>query len=403
MLAEVLARGPGVLAMARAVVGLSRCSVLICDADGDRLAWEEAPDAAPPDPDALLFALPDDLARPEDHPEFADGSTHTAEVRIRIVPDGPPVYVLVTPVLVGGQVFGRMLMVERSSPPDPHDLAQHRVVAEHGATLIGSEMLRQRSVRAAEERARGDFVEALVHGRFADSYELGSRARHHGFDVDGHFAVHVVAAASLLPVGRDYLRRTVTATRTAQNLEPGGCALTAAISSTIVVIQQVTARHDPIRQRGRRPGSPTGCTGRCSPAGDDLRVTHGRPGEGAAGVAAGYHEARLTMGLARHAAADPVCGYDDLRVFAALKDVADSAEARSFARETLAPLRRANGGDLEQIVLAYIRTSGNLNAAARDLGLHRNTMLYKLDRASRACAWTSGRRTPSSRSGWPTT
>jgi len=385
MLAEVLARGPGVPAMARAVVGLSQCSVLICDADGERLAWEVAPDAAPPDPDALLFALPDDLARPGDHPEFANGRTFTAEVRVRIVPDAPPVHALVTPVLVGGQVFGRMVMVERFSPPDPHDLAQHRVVAEHGATLVGSEMLRQRSVRAAEERARGDFVEALVHGRFADSYELGSRARHHGFDVNGHFAVHVVAAASLLPVGGDYLRRTVTATRTAQNLDPGGCALTAAISSTIVVIQQVTAGHDPIGQRGEAARFAARLHRTLLPQlGDDLRVAHGRPAPGAAGVAAGYHEARLTMGLARHAGADHVCGYDDLRVFAALKDVADSAEARSFARETLAPLRGANGGDLERIVLAYIRTSGNLNAAARDLGLHRNTMLYKLDRASRA-------------------
>ncbi|MFD8164781.1 helix-turn-helix domain-containing protein, partial [Streptomyces malaysiensis] len=33
---------------------------------------------------------------------------------------------------------------------------------------------------------------------------------------------------------------------------------------------------------------------------------------------------------------------------------------------------------------AYIAESGNLNAAARRLQLHRNTMLYKLERASRA-------------------
>ncbi|WP_433467577.1 PucR family transcriptional regulator [Spirillospora sp. CA-128828] len=382
-LAEVLARGPGVPAMARAVVGLSRCGVLICDADGERLAWEEAPGAEPADPDAILAALPEDAH--DDHPEFTDANAHAAEMRLRLAPDDRPVHALVTPVLVGGQVFGRMVMVEPVCPPDPHDLAQHRVVAEHGATLIGSEMLRQRSVRAAEERARGDFVEALVHGRFADSHELGARARHHGFDVDGHFAVHVVAAASLLPVGRDYLRRTVSATRTAQNLEPGGCALTAAISSTIVVIQRVGAEHDPIRQRADAARFAERLHRALRPQlSDDLRVTHGRPGQGAAGVAAGYHEARLTMGLAWHTAADPVCGYDDLRVFAALKDVARNAEAKSFARETLTPLRRANGGDLERIVLAYIRTSGNLNAAARELGMHRNTMLYKLDRASRA-------------------
>jgi DNA-binding PucR family transcriptional regulator len=35
-------------------------------------------------------------------------------------------------------------------------------------------------------------------------------------------------------------------------------------------------------------------------------------------------------------------------------------------------------------VLAYIAESGNLNAAARRIGLHRNTILYKLNRASRA-------------------
>ncbi|MFC6676772.1 helix-turn-helix domain-containing protein [Nonomuraea ferruginea] len=66
--------------------------------------------------------------------------------------------------------------------------------------------------------------------------------------------------------------------------------------------------------------------------------------------------------------------------------MAASVEGRAFAREILDALRRVHSqtGDLEQVVLAYIRSAGNLNAAARTLKLHRNTMLYKLDRASRA-------------------
>ncbi|MFD8093439.1 helix-turn-helix domain-containing protein, partial [Streptomyces malaysiensis] len=61
-------------------------------------------------------------------------------------------------------------------------------------------------------------------------------------------------------------------------------------------------------------------------------------------------------------------------------------QGREFAAEVLEPLRRADGqtGNLEEVVLAYIAESGNLNAAARRLQLHRNTMLYKLERASRA-------------------
>ncbi|GAA4056142.1 PucR family transcriptional regulator [Actinomadura miaoliensis] len=383
-LADVLARGTGVPAMAHAIASLSRCPVLILDEDGERLAWEEPPDGAASDPGPIIAALPP-AGSPSAAGDGAGGGAHPVELDLRPGPGRDPVRVLVTPIVVGGEPYGRLVMIERSWPPDEHDLAQHRVIAEHGATLTGSEMLRQRSVRAAEERARGDFVEALVHGRFADPYELGARARHHGFDVTGHFAVHVVAASSLLPVGRDYLRHTLTAARIAQSMEPEGTTLTAAIGSTIVVIRQLASDDDPLAGRQEAGRFARRLRRRLLDAlGDDLRVTHGRPGRGAAGVATSYYEARLAMGLAWHTGADHVCGYDDLRVFAALKEAAGSAEGQVFARETLSPLRQAGGDDLEAIVLAYIRASGNLNAAARSLNLHRNTMLYKLDRASRA-------------------
>jgi sugar diacid utilization regulator len=379
-LGDVLSQGAGVPAMARAIANMARCPVVILDEDGERLACEQPQCDDPFDPDPLLAVLPPDV------PAGGTGNgVRPTELDLRPDPGGDPVRVLVTPIVFGGDPYGRLVLVERSWPPDDHDLAQHRVIAEHGATLTGSEMLRLHSVRAAEERARGDFVEALVHGRFADPYELGARARHHGFDVDGHFAVHVVAASALLPVGRDYLRRKVAATRIAQSMEPDGTTLTAAIGSAIVVIRQLAASGDPLAGRQEAGRFAQRLRRRLVPALDeDVRVTHGRPGQGAAGVATSYYEARLAMGLASHTGADNVCGYDDLRVFAALKDVAGSPEGQAFAAETLTPLRQAGGGDLEPIVLAYIKAAGNLNAAARSLNLHRNTMLYKLDRASRA-------------------
>ena len=375
-LGDVLSQGAGVPAMARAIANMARCPVLILDDDGERLACEQPHCDEPFDPDPLLAVLPPDVTGEDGRP---------AELDLRPDPDADPVRVLVTPIVFGGDPYGRLVLVERSWPPDAHDLAQHRVIAEHGATLTGSEMLRQHSVRVAEERARGDFVEALVHGRFADPYELGARARHHGFDVSGHYAVHVVSASDLLPVGRDYMRRKVAAIRIAQAMEPDGTTLTAAIGSNIVVIRQLAASGEPLEGRQEAGRFAQRLRRRLVPAlGEDVRVTHGRPGQGAAGVATSYYEARLAMGLAWQTGAENVCGYDDLRVFAALKEVAGSAEARAFAAETLTPLRQAGGGDLEPIVLAYIKAAGNLNAAARSLNLHRNTMLYKLDRASRA-------------------
>jgi DNA-binding PucR family transcriptional regulator len=119
---------------------------------------------------------------------------------------------------------------------------------------------------------------------------------------------------------------------------------------------------------------------------DDLRVSYGRPGDGAAGVARSYREARTTEALARRVSTSSICSYRDLRVFAAIQEAAMSPAGQAFAADVLSPLRQTDGqtGNLEEVVLAYIEESGNLNATARRLHLHRNTMLYKLDRASRA-------------------
>ncbi|GHE45990.1 PucR family transcriptional regulator [Streptosporangium violaceochromogenes] len=388
-LAEVLAHGSGIPAMVRAIAGLAHCPVMVMDADGETLAGAGF-DAAGTGPEEIGALLAERL------PELRDRrGTSAGLIELDLRHDDPPrfTHVLIAPIVVGGELYGRLVLTEALWPPDEHDLAQHRVIAEHGATLTGSEMLRQRSVRAAEERARGDFVEALVHGRFADPHELEARARHHGFDITGRFAVFAATAGALLPAGRRDQRRAAAVTRLAQAAEPSGdrWTMAAAVGTFIVVIRQVSdggdtpsdplAEHQAVARfarqlhRALRPH-----------LGDDLRVTSGRPGPGAAGVSASYYEARVAMGLARHTGASPVCGYDDLRIYAALKEVAASPEGRVFAREILESLRRVHSqtGDLEQVVIAYIKSAGNLNAAARTLKLHRNTMLYKLDRASRA-------------------
>lgn len=373
-LAEVLARGAGIPAMANAVAGLSRGPVMVMDADGETLAYAGF-GAAGLDPAEIGARIADRL------PEL---SLEDDLVEADLAPG--PTRVLIAPILVGGDLYGRLVLIEPAWPPDEHDLAQHRVIAEHGATLTGSEMLRQRSVRAAEERARGDFVESLAHGRFADAHELESRARYHGFDVAASYAVHVVTAVALVPTGRRDQRRAAAVTRVAQAVDPSSWTLAAAVGTFIVVIRQVTGESPPAEQESVTAFARQLYRTLRRHLGDDLRVTSGRPGAGAAGVAASYYEARVAMGLARHTGAAPVCHYDDLRIYAALKNVADSQEGRAFAKEILESLRRVHSqsGDLEQVVIAYIKSAGNLNAAARVLKLHRNTMLYKLDRASRA-------------------
>jgi DNA-binding PucR family transcriptional regulator len=116
-----------------------------------------------------------------------------------------------------------------------------------------------------------------------------------------------------------------------------------------------------------------------------VAVAFGRPVVGAEQIFTAYREARIALGLHQRLGLKQACGFQDLRVFALLAELGETPAAAAFTRDVLAPLRSVRGGgaDLEHAVTTYIESGGNLNAAARTLHIHRNTMLYKLERASR--------------------
>lgn len=395
-LGEVFAHGAGLPAMARTMSQLSRTTALVVGMSGEVLAAgapERGGDRGPLRVDAEIVRRLVVLHQEERQSASLHGA-HAAHAKVVEIGLGAEhVHATVAPVTVGGEPYGIVVLVEDRWPADEHDLAQHAVIAEQGATLAGSELLRQRSVREAQERARDDFVDALLHSRFTDQHELAARARHYGFDPEQRFAVFVVGTRGADLDRRAGVERAAAAARAAAAVAaaPDLLALSALISSMIVVIRQLPERKDSRdavladREAARDVAERLHRAMR-ERVGPTVRVAYGRAGVGARGVAQSYREARTALALGYRVDAPAVCGYDDLRVFAAIQEAAASAPGQSFAAEVLEPLRRADGqtGNLEQIVLAYIQESGNLNAAARRLQLHRNTMLYKLERASRA-------------------
>jgi sugar diacid utilization regulator len=377
-LGEIHARGAGIPSLAYGMARMGEAPVMVVDLDGAVLAYETTAAGTKPAPApvaAVLARHVEGLVRGE----LPIGATVLDPVEAA----GPAVVPIAAAVMFGGEISGLVAVLE---PPhgDPHDRAQRRIIAEEGAVLVGSEMLRIRSMTEAEERTRGDFVVELVHGRFADGGQLQARARHHGFSVDGTYAVYV---AELDPPASDdvrAVRRFNAAARAVERLYPEATLPTLAtqIGGNLVVVHPVANGVDAAAVRDVAGAVRRVLRERLDA---EARVAFGRVGTGAGGVATSYREARTALALGRRIDVPPVAGYDDLRIFVALRDLADSENGRSFAAEMLAPLRRADGNarSLESVVFAYIAESGNLNAAARRLGLHRNTTLYKLDRVSR--------------------
>lgn len=395
-LSEVFTAGTGLPALAHAMAGLAQAGLLILGADGEVLASADQAGGGPEAADELAARLhhsatetTEQAPRQAAEPSGA-GRQHVAgrDVVFRTA-QGTPVHAVVAPFGVAGDVYGTVAVLEPVVPADPHDLAQHRVIVEQGAPLIASELLRQRSVTEAEERARDDFLDTLVHGRFTDVHELEARSRHYRFDKQ---ARHAVFAAEPPPLDGARSQSLLRVVGGLHGSTAGGLTLAAYVGKLLVVVRQLapsgSSKHfdAPAQQEEIRAFGTAVHKAVRDHLGAEVQVAHGRGATGAAGVAESYREARIALELSRRVDVPIVCGYERLRVFAAIEAAAAGEQGRAFAEEILEPLRRADGqtGSLEQVVLAYITESGNLNAAARRLQLHRNTMLYKLERASRA-------------------
>jgi DNA-binding PucR family transcriptional regulator len=381
-LVELMYRGAGIAALCDQMARLSGAAAAILDPQYRVLAFEQARDRVL-EPGALAAAL-----RASDQPDVEDRPRRRPQVAAVNV-DGLTVTCVINAIVLGGRHDGWVVVVESDDPPHPHDIAEHLVVVEQSATIVGTEMLRMRSVEQAEERARGDFVHALLHGRFTTTHDLEARAAYYDFPIGATFGV-VVAGRMATSGGTDSVNKMFQLAREATRLLPqAGHTLATVVGDVLAVIRQIDvtdrAGVPEAADRGLSDYASALEQELCRRVGAPVPVAWGRPVRSAERIFDSYRDARLALGLHSRLGMQHACGFSDLRVYATLAELADSDNAKGFAHDVLAPLRaqRSGANDLEQAVMTYIECGGNLNAAARELHIHRNTMLYKLDRASR--------------------
>ncbi len=384
-LGEVLYRGAGLSAMANQVRRYSGCSVLMLDTHLEFLVSDLVGVELPLAEEAAACVRAKITSG-----ELLIDPPHGKATALTVATAARELTVVTAPIVLGGTTYGWLLLLERDHPPHRHDLAQHLVLAGEAATITGSEMLRLRSVEAAVERARGDFVHALLHGRFNNAHEVASRASHHGFDIGAAYGVVALSGAfdTSTPAG---LERQGSLLLGVRRMRPasGQPVLATAVGDLLVVIAQlgpgVPPRDVPAEQ------AMLAAFGE-ELSGEIRRRVHrevlaafGRPAIGAAGVASSYREARIALGLVQRLGLRGPCGYAQLHSYAALADLSGSRQALAFADDVLKPLRShdSGGDELLNVVMNYIESGGNVNAAARRLHLHRNTLFNKLERASR--------------------
>jgi len=292
------------------------------------------------------------------HASFRTVITAAARSRRPLAVPGPGGgAVVIAPVLVGEDVAGYLLTLSGtgdSAFTETLFTEDMRLLAiEHAAMVCGLVMGRDLVVTAAAGRAKRELIEALLLSSARDDPELDRWARHVGLDFSREHVVLVFDAPSARPG---------TGPAPVEPLLADGVITTR--TDEIVAIVPVTA--DPVELAGAFLSAEQ-VTG----------AGIGNPCARAAGIARSYAEARRALQAGRRLGkTGNVSVFADLGIHRLLLRVPEVSDLREFAEEVLGD----PGAEYLSTLAAYFRENGSPAKAGQSLGVHPNTVGYRIRR-----------------------
>jgi purine catabolism regulator len=267
-----------------------------------------------------------------------------------------------------------------------NDLGElERLALVRGAAACALALSRQRAVLATEDRLQREVVDELLAEDSADPLALLGRANRLGYDLETpHLALLIsLSAPDQQRNGHDYgavLRRaadllTRDADRsTAPPLRLNGSLLTALLPLPPDVDERSA------RSTGRRLHQTLST--QLKPL--VVSVGLGGPRAGVAGLRAAHREAERALALGSQLfGPGHLTHFGDLGLYRLLYRLHETPEAEEFRQEVLGALEaydRQHRADLILTLEAYFAAGASPKETAARLHLHRNTVLYRLQR-----------------------
>ncbi len=268
---------------------------------------------------------------------------------------------VVCPIRVAGELEGFVWILEGDEPLSELD---HRA-AEHASLVAALQIAHQRELARVESRLGYASFLTLLEAPSTTPLTL-ERARLLGFDPDVAYRAGIVLLDEPLPLGRDgVLQREAIVEALRRHLVANGVErpmLGPSLNTVPFLIPDgigLAAVADALAPHG-------------------VRVVFGRVATGTGGVRASYREAREML------------GYDGIGRFARYEDVllprvlaGDVTAREAFVRELFGALDGRKGADvLREAILRYADHGFAFRRTASALGIHPNTLRYRLERAA---------------------
>jgi carbohydrate diacid regulator len=229
-------------------------------------------------------------------------------------------------------------------------------------------------------RSSGELLAAFLRGPNAARAELAPRAARLLRRETDPVAVLVVDATDYVdptddPSSPVRLRHRTNALLAAvDELFPQDSAVCADMGGGEVALLEVSADLDALKRKSAALEQHLAKALRCQP-----RVGVGLPHRGLAGMVRSYQDARAALRSSAAASTGRICCLDEAGL-TGLVEGTSRATRRALAERILAPL--AGELDLAATLDAYFAADCSPGAAAEQLGLHRNTLAYRLGRVA---------------------
>ncbi|MGH7608798.1 MAG: helix-turn-helix domain-containing protein [Candidatus Dormibacteria bacterium] len=303
----------------------------------------------------------------------------------------PPTDLVLAPVRAGGELVAVLAAEGRIEDASPGT----RRALEHGATVVALELLKERAEAEVERRVRGDLLDGLLTaGQSADDIaRLAIRSERLGYRIPESAWVLVLEPDDERAQGQfqsppiqERLQRDLG--ELTQLRFPGALTVSRTTGSVIVVPTQSPASPrlavEPGAVQLEEFGRAVLALGRGLGGSMSLSLGLGNLAATAKELSRAHEEARQALRLARRGGARAqYVSYRSLGAARLLLEVRDPEVLRRFVDETLGPVlayARRHRTPLLPSLEALVAQRWNQRAAARQLGIHINTLAYRLQR-----------------------
>jgi len=304
--------------------------------------------------------------------------------RHRVVDVDPPVLMqaipisgmarLVAPIITKNIGRGYLSIIGREGDLDEID----QLVCEHGAAACALEMAKQKAVNETEKRLRGTFLDRLLLGDVSqqEAIRQGERFNH---DMTH---THLACVLSWRGDNQPSLRRLETMVNTIITNQQSDALVWIREKEGEVVVFHATDFEDPIDNSMELANSFSKEINRQYPQ-NRIAIGLGQVARDINAWRSSYRDAVQAMELAERLQTDTPLYIGDLGVYQLILSLSDREKLSDFCERTLGTLTDYDMRQNAELIItleAFFNCHGNLSQTAEALIVHRNTLLYRMNR-----------------------